>query len=72
MQRTEFVLIRVHERLLRLTRLSEDCLGLVIDEGIQLGIEALDAVKMSPCHFDRGNFFAVDLGGDFAGGKLRD
>ena len=36
-----------------------------IDERIQLGIQALDAIKMSPCHLQRRNFFAADFRCDF-------
>jgi len=64
-QRPKFVLIPAVKRLLRLTRLGQHGLGLVIDERIQLGIQALDAIKMSPRHLQRRNFFAADFRCDF-------
>lgn len=72
MQRAEFVLIRARQRLFRRVRLGKHGLWFVIDEGVQLGIQALDAVEVGARYFDWRNFFATDLSGDFACGKLRD
>jgi hypothetical protein len=49
--------------------LCEHGFGLVIDEGVQLRIEALDAIEMGARDLDRRNCFAADLRGDLARGR---
>ena len=63
MQRPEF--ISSPNRFLCLPRLSEYNFRSVIDERIQPGIQALDAIKVSPRHLHRRNLFAADLSRNF-------
>ena len=63
MQRPE--IIPAQNCFLRVARLGKYSFRLVIDERIQLGIQALDAVEMSARHLHRRNFFAADLRRDF-------
>ncbi len=63
MQRPKFAC--AHDGLLRIARLSKDNFRPVIDERVELGIETLDALKVSARHLYRRNFFAADLRRDF-------
>jgi hypothetical protein len=58
-----------HDRFLGTVRLRENGFGLVIDKGVQLRIEALDAIEMGARDLDGRNCFAADLRGDFARGR---
>jgi hypothetical protein len=69
MQRPEFVFIPAQNRFLGFPRLGKDSFRLAIDERVQLGIQAFDAIQVSARHVDRRNLFAADLRCDFAGGK---
>jgi hypothetical protein len=58
-------------RLFRLSRLAEYGFRLAIDEGIQLGIQAFDAIEVSARDFDGGSFFSAYAGCDVTHGKKR-
>ena len=67
MQRPKFVFVAISEqnRFLRLPRLSQYRFRLAIDKRIQLGIQALDAIKVNPSHLQRRHCFAADLRRNF-------
>ena len=65
MQRPEFIFIPAQNRLLRITRLGEYNFRLAIDECVQPGIQALDAIKVSARHLHRRDHFPADLRRDF-------
>ncbi len=67
MQRPKFVFVSIlaQNRLLCVPRLSQHSLRLAIDERVQLGIDALDAIEVSLRHFHRRNFSAANLRRDF-------
>ena len=67
MQRPEFIFIFIpaQNRLLRLTRLGQYSLWFVVNERVQLGIQAFDAIKVSARHLHRRNVFPADLRRDF-------
>src|SRR5208282_2706594 len=69
MQRPKFV--SAPNRLLRLPRLGQHSFRLVIDERVQCGIQAFDAIEVSARHLHGRNFFAADLRRDFPRGKKR-
>jgi len=65
MQRPEFIFIPAQNRLLRLPRLGKYSFRLAINERVQPGIQALDAIKVFPRHLHRRNRFPADLPRDF-------
>lgn len=73
MQRPKFVFVAIsaQNRFLRLPRLSQYRFRLAIDERVQLGIPALDTIKVNPSHLDRRNRFAADLRRNLPRGKKK-
>ena len=71
MQRSEvvFILIPAQDRLLRVACLSKHDFRLVVDECVQLGIEAFDAIEVSTSYLHWRDLFAPDLRRDFPRGK---
>ena len=63
MQRAKFV--STQNRFLRVARLGQYSFRLAIDERVQLGIQAFDAIKVSARHLHRRNVFPADLRRDF-------
>jgi hypothetical protein len=70
-QRPKFIFIPTpaQNRFLRVPRLGQHSFRLAINKRVQRGIQALDAIKVSARHLDRGDFFAADLRRDFPRGQ---
>src|SRR5208283_1536493 len=67
MQRPEIV--SAQDRFLCFPCLGKDSFRLVINESVQRGIQARNAIEVSARHLHRRNFFAADLRCDFPRGK---